>query len=435
MTKSISDIIHNDYRDYSLYVLQNRAIPSVVDGLKPSQRKALYTALRYARNNVKTVSLIGRTIADGKYHHGDASLSGAVSLMAATWNNNVPLFHGEGSFGSRLAPTPAAARYTSIRLSKDFDKYFRDNEILEEQHDPENPEPKFYLPLIPWVLVNGVKGIAVGFATEIQPRAPKDLIKACKAYLETGVLPNRIKPTLPEFNGKILLDRKKDLWYCEGLWNLKSKTQLEITELPYGVPRAKFVELLDKLEDNGDIATYYDYCDKSGFKFDIRLKRGGKQIADAKIVQMFKLRSYLNENFTTIDEHGEVLVFDSEVELLKYFCDLRLQYVDKRLQYLIKRDSEALRFSQVKLDFISRVLSGDLTFIGVDVQGLKKNALSSVSDVLEEDLDKLVKITAGQFCSDSVQQLEDKIAGLKADIKANQSRTARDVYTKDLEEL
>ena len=178
---NISELIDGKYKDYSKYVLYSRAIPHMIDGLKPSQRKILFTALKTAKNSrIKTASLSGNTISSANYHHGDASLNEAITKMVQVHSNNIPLLVGEGSFGSRLVPDAAAPRYTFVKMSANYDKYFADTMVADKSADPEDPEPEFYLPIIPWVLVNGIKGIAVGFATEIQPRNPKQISKFCK---------------------------------------------------------------------------------------------------------------------------------------------------------------------------------------------------------------------------------------------------------------
>ena len=181
---NITQLIDTQYKDYAKYVLYSRAIPHMIDGLKPSQRKILYTALKTAKGaRIKTASLSGNVISQANYHHGDASLNEAITKMVQPFVNNVPLLRGHGSFGSRLVPEAAAARYTYVQTHTNFEQYFADTMVTETSVDPEDPEPAFYLPIIPWVLVNGIKGIAVGFATEIQPHDPKELAKLCSAHL------------------------------------------------------------------------------------------------------------------------------------------------------------------------------------------------------------------------------------------------------------
>lgn len=434
--KQIENIIHSEYRDYAHYVLHSRAIPSVIDGLKPGQRKALFTAVSKARSPVKTMSLIGSTISFANFHHGDASLESSINLMAAPWNNNVPLLKGIGSFGSKVKPDAAAARYTSVQLSPNFDKYFRDNDILESNEDPENPEPKFYLPLIPWVLVNGVRGIAVGFATEIQPRNPVDLAKACKKYIETGKLPKDIPPYYEGFKGTITKSPKVGNWVCEGVFEWTSATEIEITELPVGVSRDKYVEHLNKLEDNDErVKTYSDYCDKSGFRFKVKFKRA-HGLTDCQVIKLLNLRSTLNENITVIDDINDcVRIFDSEVDLLKYFCDYRLKTMKTRLAHYIDRDTEELRYHEVRHEFVKAVVDGKLSFKGKNKKMLQSWITNNILNATPEDEEKLIRIQAFAFCSDEIKRLEAKIKDLKKAIRFWKKATPEAVFSEDLDTL
>lgn len=430
---NIQSVIENEYKDYAIYVLESRAIPSMIDGLKPSQRKALYTAVAKANSPVKTMSLIGSTISHANFHHGDASLGSAINLMAAPWANNRPLLHGIGSFGSKVAPEAASPRYTSVKLSKNFALYFNDNDILPTNDDPENPEPRFYLPLIPWVLVNGVRGIAVGFATEIQPRNPDDLTKACAKYIETGKLPKEIAPYYEGFKGSIEKNAAGE-WICTGAFNWMGANKVEVTELPVGVSRSKYVAQLDKLEDAGKIASFKDYCDKSGFRFQIAFKRGARK-TDKQIVRLLHLESKLNENLTVIDTHGRVKVYDNEIELIKDFCDYRLKTVETRIAHYIDRDSEALRYARVRKEFIDSVVSSKLSFKGMNRSRLEAWVMNNITNVVSDDVAKLTSIATYSFTTDEIQKLSGRITELQTAIKYWRSTTAKTEYLDDLSKL
>ena len=182
----ISDVAKNEWLDFAMYTVEARAIPNMIDGLKPVQRFYLYSSIKNSKKDFKKVSAVSGIISDYGYNHGEQSAAGAGQLMAATWNNNVTLVEGRGSFGTRLIQEAGAPRYVYTRLSENFDKYIKDINLAPEHGDPEHEPPAFYVPIIPLVLVNGTKGIATGFATHILPRDPVDLITACQQYLSTG---------------------------------------------------------------------------------------------------------------------------------------------------------------------------------------------------------------------------------------------------------
>lgn len=408
----IENFIDNEYKEFAKYVLDTRAIPNVIDGFKSAQRKAIYTAHTYNKNkSTTTAALSGQVILSANYHHGDASIQDVISNLAADWNNNVTLVSGEGNFGSRLVTQAAAARYTEVKISPNFEKYFSDFEITEKNPDPENPEPAFYLPTIPWVLVNGIKGIAVGFACNIQPYNPDDLANACIEYLKGNKIP-KLKPYYKNFTGNIYYDNAKEKWVAQGVYKLKGQN-LIITDLPPGIDRESYINHLNKLEDSAK-NPMVRYVDKSshGFCFDITLKNGIK-LSEAEILKIFKLESYLNENITTIDEHGHLALFDSPEDLLKHFVDYRLsKYPERYVQY-VKRDSLLIEKCSAKLKFISLVLDGTISLNTKTKDNLKAEILKHVN---HEYLDDCLNLKAYHFCQDEIDNLTTNIKKLESDI-------------------
>ncbi len=397
---NVTELIDGQYKDYSKYVLYSRAIPHMIDGLKPSQRKILYTALKTANTSrIKTASLSGNTISQANYHHGDASLNDAITKMVQLHSNNIPLLEGEGSFGSRLVPDAAAPRYTYVKMSQNFEKYFADTMVADKSIDPEDPEPAFYLPIIPWVLVNGVKGIAVGFATDIQPRNPKEIAKLCQAYLKgKNIDKETLLPYYPEFEGKIY--EELDSVYCEGNFTLTGQTKLEITEVPVGFTRESYVQVLNKLEETGKIVSYTDKCDKTGFKFDVTLKRG-KKMKDHQIVRLFKLKKKINENITVIDHEGKLKVYDSPIDIIKEFCDYRRGKYEERYEYLIEEGISALDIIKAKVKFIELIIQGTLDFKNKNRKTIKKELTTTFkSDIIEI----LIKMPIYSLCQDEMSK-------------------------------
>lgn len=397
---NVTELIDGQYKDYSKYVLYSRAIPHMIDGLKPSQRKILYTALKTANTSrIKTASLSGNTISQANYHHGDASLNDAITKMVQLHSNNIPLLEGEGSFGSRLVPDAAAPRYTYVKMSQNFEKYFADTMVADKSIDPEDPEPAFYLPIIPWVLVNGVKGIAVGFATDIQPRNPKEIAKLCQAYLKgKNIDKETLLPYYPEFEGKIY--EELDSVYCEGNFTLTGQTKLEITEVPVGFTRESYVQVLNKLEETGKIVSYTDKCDKTGFKFDVTLKRG-KKMKDHQIVRLFKLKKKINENITVIDHEGKLKVYDSPIDIIKEFCDYRRGKYEERYEYLIEEGLSALDIIKAKVKFIELIIQGTLDFKNKNRKTIKKELSTTFKpDIIEI----LIKMPIYSLCQDEMSK-------------------------------
>ena len=171
MEKTVTEYLDQDYGNYAKYVIEHRAIPSVIDGFKPTQRKIIYIAAKVWKGNsdkpLKIFQLGGKVASDANYHHGDASLSSAIIGMAQSFKNSMPLLEEIGQFGSLRSPEAGAPRYISTKLNSNFKLLYKDFELLESRYEEGiEIEPDFFLPIIPTVLLNGSSGIAVGFATD-----------------------------------------------------------------------------------------------------------------------------------------------------------------------------------------------------------------------------------------------------------------------------
>ena len=183
-TRTIQSIINNELRDYSKYVCYNRAIPHLIDGFKPVQRKAFFLMQKEA-SKIKVQSLAGNLISKANYNHGDAAASAAISAMGQDFpgSNNIPPFRKKGSFGNKFIKDPSAPRYIYVKKNPVYFNLFTDFELTLPNNDIESPEPEFYLPIIPTILLNGTEGIAVGFATKIRPYRIEDIIENVKKVL------------------------------------------------------------------------------------------------------------------------------------------------------------------------------------------------------------------------------------------------------------
>jgi DNA topoisomerase-2 len=231
----------------------SRSIPSLIDGLKPSQRKILYgAALRgLDKDEVKVAQLAGFVSDKAAYHHGEASLMGAIIGMAQDFvgSNNINILKPNGQFGTRLkgGKDAASSRYIWTMFEQLTSKIFmtKDTPILNQQDDDGLPiEPEFYAPIIPMILVNGTKGIGTGFSTTIPPFNPKNIIQNIKNKIAKKPY-EEMYPWYQSFEGEI---KKKDENNFEiyGKWQIKGD-KLIITELPIGEWSSDYKEHLEKL--------------------------------------------------------------------------------------------------------------------------------------------------------------------------------------------
>jgi DNA gyrase/topoisomerase IV subunit A len=355
--------------------------------------------------------------------------------MASEWSNNICLVEGRGSFGTRLVQEAAAARYTYTRLHKNFDRYIRDIDLAPEHVDPEHEPPAFYVPVIPLVLANGVKGIATGFATNILPRDPVDLARACREYVISGKVDAPVAIKFPDFSGKVVWEADKERYQCLGVHELKSKTVLLITEVPYGYDRESYVEILDKLEEDGSIVSYEDQCDKDGFRFEVKLKQSvATDLTDAKIIQMFKLSKPMSENLTVIDFNGKLREYNDERDLVKDFCDYRNGILGKRIELRKTEYTEDVRWLNVKMEFIQAVIDGKIKFKNQKKDAVCKQILVETS-ALETDCDRLLRINIMNLTDEMVKQLKSEIEDAKKSLKFWKTTTVKDQFLSDLDDI
>ena len=432
---NISDVAKNEWKSFALYTVEARAIPNMIDGLKPVNRFYLYSSIKNTPRDFKKVSAVSGVVSDYGYNHGESSAAGSGQLMAAEWNNNICLVEGRGSFGTRLVQSAAAPRYTYTRLHKNFSKYIQDIDLAPVHEDPEHEPPKFYVPVIPLVLANGVKGIATGFATDILPRDPLDIARACREYVETGNIDKKVKIKFPEFSGRVTFVPEEGRYYCLGVFEKKSKTQLLITEVPYGFDREGYIKVLDKLEEDGLIVGYDDLCDKEGFRFDVKLKQQtSANWDDDKILQQFKLSKPFTENLTVIDENGKLKEYDDERDLIRDFCDYRNTILQRRIDLRKKEYAEENRWLNVKMEFIQAVLDDKIKFKGHKKDAVGKQILENTS-AFENDIDRLLRINIMSLTDDMVSQLKSEIKEAQKNLKFWEKTTTKQQFISDLDTL
>ena len=235
--KSISEFLSDEYKEFAMYVIEGRAIPSVIDGFKPTQRKIIHIANQIWRTGnektLKVFQLSGKVASDCFYHHGDMSLSNAIITMAQRFKNNAPLLEEEGQFGSLRSPQPGAPRYIGTKLSENFRLIYKDFDLLKfKEEEGEVIEPEYFLPIVPTVLLNGSSGIAVGFASNILNRDIRSIIDSCLKVL-SGKNPGGIKPSLNGFTGDYIQDTENHKrWIIRGKFVRANTSTVKISELP-----------------------------------------------------------------------------------------------------------------------------------------------------------------------------------------------------------
>jgi len=437
-TKSISAFLDDDYKEYAQYVVSNRAIPSVIDGFKPTQRKIIDIASRtWKTGNEKPMKVAALTglLMTHHYNHGDSSGSSAIITLAQKFKNSMPLLDEIGQFGSLRSPEAGAGRYISTKLNKNFRSLYKDFELVEKQYNEgDEIEPKYFLPIIPTVLLNGSSGIAVGFATNILNRNPKDLIDCCIKFLNDKSF-REPKPWVNEFAGEWIQDPENSLsWTAKGLLTIENTTTVKINELPPGITYDKFEKLLNSLEEGGWIVSYDDNC-KSNIDYTIRFNRKMLKEKTHRLDNWFKINERQTENLTMLDESGELIVFDNVTQVIEYFVNFRLKYYIQRKKFLIDKYNDRLQYLSNRARFIKMIIDGKLKVNNVAKLKIEEQLIKHAFDKREGSFSYLLSMPIHTLTKEKYQELLNDVKELKANIAAIKKKQPKEMYLEDLSEL
>jgi len=431
----VEDFLNTEIREFSIHVIKERALPCVIDGMKPSGRKVVFTASKVAKKWMKTSALAGYCSPIGGYMRGDASLPDIIVKQTQQFPgaNNYPYLEGDGAFGSRFVPNgAAAARYTKSRIGSNFEKLFIDNDILKyEEQDNEYYEPNYYLPTIPTILLNKISGIAVGFACEFHPRNPLDIIENCRLKIKN----KKLKPMKPFYDGfKGTVFREEDKWVMYGKCELSNK-DITVTEIPIDISREKYVEFLNKIEDRGLISSYEDHCDSEGFKFVLSVNRAQaktfKGMSEDVLMKKLNLRKNINENLNCISEGNNLLEFDSTEQIVDYFVDFRLKTITERKIFMIKKHSDLNDILFNKIKFIQMVLDKKIQFTTKTKQELRDR----IEGKKLKYIDKLIQIPVYNLTNEYKEKLEEEVDENNKIIEYYKTTSEQKLFQTDLTEL
>jgi len=368
----LEEVMPQSMLPYAEFVILDRALPRVEDGLKPVQRRILYTMLEMGLTPDKPHKKSARIVGDcmGKFHpHGDGSVYDAMVRLAQEWSMRYPLVDGQGNFGSMDGDSPAAMRYTEARMRKITDEVMADidKETIDWtlNFDDTIDEPTVLPTKIPLLIVNGASGIAVGMATNMAPHNLSEVVDACCAYVDN-----------PEITGEELLDYVKGpdfptggiIYGYEGVKEamltgrgrvvMRAKTEIEhtpsgrecivITEIPYMINKAEMIKkIADMINDKKieGISYINDESDRNGLRIIVILKQDA--VASVVLNTLFKntplQTSFAVNNIALVNGRPQLL---SMRELIKHFIDHRHDVVVRRTRFDKRKAEERLHIVQ-----------------------------------------------------------------------------------------
>jgi DNA topoisomerase-2 len=456
------DFINKELIHFSKYDC-DRSIPNLMDGLKISLRKILFAAFKKnLTTEIKVAQFSGYVSEHSGYHHGEASLNGAIVNMAQNFvgSNNINLFTPNGQFGTRLqgGKDSASERYIFTQLSKITRTLFpeMDDKILKYLSDDGFPvEPLFYAPIIPMVLVNGSKGIGTGFSTEILCYNPLEIIAYLKNKL-TGSSNNHFDfiPYYEGFTGAIS-KISEGKFLVKGKYETLGTDKIRITELPVGTWTDDFKEYLETLADTVDkagkkvtpvVKDYDDMSKDTTVDFVITLQKG--KLAELEAIKLDNGCNGLEKQlklFTT-SSTSNMHLFDANDKLKKYakvsdiiddYFDTRLHLYQVRKDYMIDALQRELVLLSNKSKYIKENLDGTIDLRRKKREEVNQLLLKKKYDVIDEDTDfkYLVKLPMDSVTEENVAKLLKEHGDKASELEVVKSRTIQQMWSSELESL
>jgi DNA gyrase subunit A len=463
---NIEEEMQNSYLDYSMSVIVSRALPDVRDGLKPVHRRVLYgmneLGLQPNRPYKKSARVVGDVL--GKYHpHGDKAVYDTIVRMVQDFSLRYPLVDGQGNFGSVDGDSPAAMRYTEVRLAQisnnilaDLDKNTVD---FIPNYDDTSKEPSVLPTILPNLLVNGSSGIAVGMATNIPPHNLSEVVEGLIALIKDPKLPTEkimkfikapdfptggiiwgfegVKEAYETGRGKIIIRAKAGIEVGKG-----DRESIIITELPYQVNKANLIENIahlvrdKKLDDISDVR---DESDKDGLRVVIEVKRGGA--ANVILNNLFK-HTQMQVTFGV-----NLLALVEGVPRVMKLKDMMESFISHRLNVIIRRTKfdldaaekrahilEGYMIALDNIDEVIEVIKKSKDVPAAQERLMKKFKLSEVQAkaILEMRLQRLTGLERKKI-EEEYRELIKTIEKLKRILASDALR--REILTDELKKL
>ena len=452
-----------------------RSIPSVVDGLKPSQRKVLFACFkRKLRNEVKVAQLAGYVAEHTGYHHGEASLHATIVNMAQNFvgSNNVPLLEPIGQFGTRLqgGKDAASPRYIYTKLSPAARLLFpeADDPLLSWlEDDGTSIEPQHYVPTVPFVLLNGVRGIGTGWSTAIPSHHPLEVVDTVRrTILDPDECRTRapLAPWFRGFTGTIAPASRSRRNRDDPLYEMRgrvshSRQRIHISELPPRVWTQPYKEMLAGMVADGQIRSFSESHSESDVSFTLAVSKAQlTQLQTGKdgLTGSLKLKSSaLASNMHALAPEGVCAVrrYNSALDVVDAFVPVRMRMYERRREYQMAELEARAQLLEERANFVDAVTNEALKVAGrprdAVIAELRERGFSpepprvgvanDVDDDEERDrrqpFDHLLRLPLSELSRERIDRLRKKGAEAREDVDAIRRQSALDIWISDLDRL
>lgn len=463
---SYREFINQELIHFSKYDC-GRSIPNLMDGLKSSLRKILFSAFKKnLTSELKVAQFSGYVSEQSLYHHGEESLNQAIIGMAQNYvgSNNINLLVPGGQFGSRIkgGKDASSPRYIYTHLEKITRLIYNaqdDNVLQYLSDDGTQVEPQFYVPIIPMILVNGSKGIGTGFSTDVMCYNPLDIIACLKAKLAGNA--HDQSPLVPFYEGfrgtitNITALSASAKFMFKGVYSRVGTDKIRVAELPVGFWTDDFKELLEELQSDKDkegkkivprVKHYDDNSKDVNIDFVITFATGTLDVLEnAKhdndvngVEKMLKLTTTNStSNMNLFDVNDKLKKFHSTTDIIDDYYGVRLRYYDERKTYLVNMLTKELLVISNKCRFITEILAGTVDMRGKKTdqinQMLQDKGYSATGD--ECDFKYLTKMPMDGVSTDNVDRLNALHTERQAELDGIRKTPIQQTWLAELEKL
>ena len=496
LDSSASDVSYSDFINKELIHFSNedvkRSIPSLCDGLKPSQRKILYCGFkRNLKKEIRVAQFSGYVSEHSSYHHGEVSLQAAIVGMAQDYlgSNNINLFLPNGQFGTRImgGKDAGAARYIHTQLTPITQLLYPPQDIPLYNYlddDSFKIEPDYYIPIIPMALVNGCQGIGTGYSTTIPAYNPLDLVKSIYLLMGGKEL-YKLKPYNRHFKGTYVERSNKKGYISKGKYKKVSSTSVIIYELPIGTWTDDYKDFLDSILIDGGrkrskstrgrggkrktptkttskkqiLRSYENHSTESEVKFVLRFsptvlnKLIHSKVSQTEDITEFekqlKLTSTKYTNLSNIhlfDENNRIKKFTNVEDIIIQHFGLRLALYKKRKEYMVKALQKDLSILEAKLSFLMEFIEGSIElrnkpkkeiFKQLKDSGYPKFDLTNKKGTIgyKPSYDYLTRMPIFSLTKEKIEELTKQKDNKNKELAILASKTTKDLWMEDLDEF
>ncbi len=452
---AFQDFVNKDLIHFSNYDVK-RSIPSMVDGLKVSQRKIMYACfIKKWAKECRVAQLSAFVSENSAYHHGEESLNNAIVGLAQDFvgSNNVNLLSPNGQFGSRIKGGKDSSSpryiYTEVAALTRFVFRKEDNRVLSFlDDDGYQVEPEHYLPIIPMVLVNGATGIGTGFSTSIPCYNPKEIIACLRTMLSGSITPafDALRPWYRGYKGTITQTEQGKLC-SKGVVERLAATKLRVKELPIGMWTEEFKEILESALDTKPWLKSYE-SHFTDVRVDFVLHFASSESLDAllapddngftKLENELKLVSTRNlgtTNMYLFNEKGQITKYANIGEIFEAFYKVRLEGYNSRKELLLQEYNEKKTYLQAKIVFINEIIDGSLLIHDQTKDAIEAQLQDKSYPMKDGGFEYLVSMPIYTFTRERKAKLQEELNQVLETIRVLTAKTCEALWLEELDEL